>query len=110
MSATASTSNTDIEAQLPAPAVTRNPLPALNFRARDPLDASFGYTFSTESRHDDGSLRQSIADVLPPYAEDAEIPLPGYTRHAPEPATLAMFLFKFGFCTFLHVILFTTRS
>jgi hypothetical protein len=32
----------------------------------------------------------------PPYSgEDAE--LPSYSREAPEPVTLAMFLFKFGF-------------
>ncbi|KJA18949.1 hypothetical protein HYPSUDRAFT_144360 [Hypholoma sublateritium FD-334 SS-4] len=66
----------------------------------EPTDAVFGYTFdvtpSAESRHD-ASRRQSLADVPPPYAEDAGIPLPAYTRVAPEPATLAMFLFKFGF-------------
>jgi len=33
----------------------------------------------------------------PSYAEEAAIPLPEYTLHAPEPVTLAMYLFKFGF-------------
>jgi hypothetical protein len=64
----------------------------------DPMGEHFGYTFSSsrthESRHD---RRQSIADVPPPYAEEADIALPEYTLHAPEPVTLAMYLFKFGF-------------
>ncbi|KAF9530678.1 hypothetical protein CPB83DRAFT_738531, partial [Crepidotus variabilis] len=48
-----------------------------------------------DSRHDD--RRQSLADVPPAYDEEAAIPLPEYTLHAPEPVTLAMYLFKFGF-------------
>lgn len=99
MSAPTSTSaHFDLEAQRPAPALTRTLV--TSFSAIEPTDAVFGYTFdatpSAESRHD-ASRRQSLADVPPPYAEDAGIPLPAYTRIAPEPATLAMFLFKFGF-------------
>jgi hypothetical protein len=66
----------------------------------NPTDNFFGYTFSSsrthESRHE-----QSLADTQspPPYvAEDAD--LPAYARKAPEPITLAKYLFKFGFCTF----------
>ncbi|KAF9466464.1 hypothetical protein BDZ94DRAFT_1157674 [Collybia nuda] len=57
-----------------------------------PVEDFFGYTLSSsrthESRHD-----QSTTDILPPYVDD----LPPYTRNAPEPTTLAMYLFKFGF-------------
>ncbi|PPQ64970.1 hypothetical protein CVT24_008158 [Panaeolus cyanescens] len=69
---------------------------------REPTDEYFGYTFSTsrtrDSRHDD-SNRMSVADseVLPPYTEETDVNLPAYTLHAPEPITLAMYLFKFGF-------------
>ncbi|KAF9483628.1 hypothetical protein BDN70DRAFT_799415 [Pholiota conissans] len=69
-------------------------------RMIDPMDASFGYTMNSgthESRHD-ASRRESLsAEVLPPYDEEAGIPFPAYTLHAPEPLTLAMYLFKFGF-------------
>jgi hypothetical protein len=74
---------------------------------RDPIDAFFGYRFASsatqESRHDGRSRASSImipADVeaLPAYAEDDDS-LPEYTPHA-EPVTLAMYLFKFGFCEY----------
>ncbi|KAG5653016.1 hypothetical protein H0H81_002709 [Sphagnurus paluster] len=56
---------------------------------RDPLDSFFGYNFSAsrthESRHD---------EVLPAYVEDLP---PTYTLKAPEPLTLARYLFMFGF-------------
>ncbi|KAF8896865.1 hypothetical protein CPB84DRAFT_1731520 [Gymnopilus junonius] len=101
----ASTSNLDLEAQRPTPplgaltpAVTHSTWTVQPLHVLDPMDEQFGYTLSSsrthESRHD---RRQSAADVLPPYAEEAEIPLPGYTLHAPEPMTLAMYLFRFGF-------------
>ncbi|PPR00216.1 hypothetical protein CVT24_004955 [Panaeolus cyanescens] len=99
MSVTASTSTApiDLEAQTivaPVQAVTRTVI------LREPTDEYFGYTFSTtrESRHD-SSRRMSIADaeVPPPYSEEPDVNLPGYTLHAPEPVTLAMYLFKFGF-------------
>lgn len=64
------------------------------------LDDFFGYSNpprTHDSRHDD---RQSLVDVPPPYAAEAAIPLPEYALHAPEPVTLAMYLFKFGFCAF----------
>jgi hypothetical protein len=73
----------------------------------DPIDAFFGYRFASsatqESRHDSRSRASSImipADVeaLPAYAEDDDS-LPEYTPHA-EPVTLAMYLFKFGFCEY----------
>ncbi|KDR72976.1 hypothetical protein GALMADRAFT_26921, partial [Galerina marginata CBS 339.88] len=101
----ASTSNLDLEAQRPttpvsalSPAVTHTAWTAPAARMMDPMDEQFGYTLSSsrthESRHDQ---RQSIADIPPPYAEEADITLPEYTLHAPEPMTLAMYLFRFGF-------------
>ena len=62
----------------------------------DPMDDFFGYTLSStrthDSRHDENNT-----DILPPYVEES--PLPEYTPYA-EPITLAMYLFKFGFCKF----------
>ena len=81
------------------PVITHTTWSTPETRIMNPMDESFGYTLSTsrshESRHD---RRQSIADILPPYSEESAIPLPEYTLHAPEPVTLAMYLFKFGFC------------
>ena len=101
----ASTSNLDLEAQqlsAVSPAVTHSTWTTSPLQVVDPTDERFGYTLSLssthESRHD---RRMSAADVLPPYAEEAEIPLPEYTLHAPEPVTLAMYLFRFGFCKFI---------
>ena len=50
------------------------------------------------SRHDERT--QSLADVPPAYAEEPAIPLPEHSLHAPELATLAMYLSKFGFRKF----------
>ena len=62
----------------------------------DPMDDFFGYTLSStrthDSRHDEHNT-----DILPPYVEESA--LPEYTPYA-EPVTLAMYLFKFGFCKF----------
>ena len=83
------------------PVITHTTWSAPETRIMNPMDESFGYTLSTsrshESRHD---RRQSIADIPPPYSEESAITLPEYTYHAPEPVTLAMILFKFGFCMF----------
>jgi hypothetical protein len=83
------------------PVITHTTRSAPETHIMNPMDESFGYTFSTsrshESRHD---RRQSIVDIPPPYSEESAIPLPEYTLHAPEPVTLAMYLFKFGFCMF----------
>ncbi|RDB26245.1 hypothetical protein Hypma_006426 [Hypsizygus marmoreus] len=95
---TVSSNAVDIEAQtsLPTPTpvltyITRSP-PAHTTATRSPLDDFFGHTLSSsrthESRHD-----LSLADVPPPYVDD----LPPYSRKAPEPVTLAQYLFKFGF-------------
>ena len=86
---------------LPTPVMTHSARASSDPRLRDPLDDFFGHTASPgthESRHD--LRRQSLADVPPAYGEEAAIPLPEYTLHAPEPVTLAMYLFKFGFCMF----------
>ena len=112
MSATSTFASTssyamDLEAQHPdtpitalTPVMTHTIRTSPDATMRDPMDAYFGYTFSSsrthESRHDE--RRQSMSDVPPPYAEESAIPLPEYTLHAPEPVTLAMYLFKFGFC------------
>ncbi|KAJ3883557.1 hypothetical protein F5051DRAFT_493685 [Lentinula edodes] len=65
-----------------------------------PLDAFFGYTFSQtatrESQHDrplSSSSFTSESELLPP----AYVEPPAYETRQTEPATLAMFLFKFGF-------------
>jgi hypothetical protein len=103
-STSASTSFASASIEAPPQSLTHTTWSAPETRLIDPIDASFGYTLSLsssrthESRHD-GSRRQSLSgDVPPPYDEEAAIPLPGYTLHAPEPLTLAMYLFKFGFC------------
>lgn len=59
------------------------------------IDEFFGVTRATrESRH--GSYSPSVPP--PPYA-DAELPAYSADSNA-EPITLAMYLFKFGFCAF----------
>lgn len=84
-----------------APSPSRSAVPA---EARNPIDDFFGYTLSqsstSESRHD----QRISAEVLPPYFEAP----PAYQKKASsEPATLAMYLFRFGFCKFsLHRYLF----
>ncbi|KAF8197034.1 hypothetical protein BJ912DRAFT_1140675 [Pholiota molesta] len=102
-STSASTSFASASIEAPPQSLTHTTWSAPETRLIDPMDASFGYTLSLsssrthESRHD-GSRRLSLSgDVPPPYDEEAAIPLPGYTLHAPEPLTLAMYLFKFGF-------------
>lgn len=102
MSATASTSTASLDIATPSPVMTHTTRTVSESRMRDPLDDFFGYTMYTspthDSRHDE--RRQSLADVPPPYAEESAVPLPEYSLHAPEPVTLAMYLFKFGFCKF----------
>ena len=95
----ASTSTANIA--VPTPVMTHSARATSGPRPTDPLDDFFGYAASSrthDSRHDE--RRQSLADVPPAYGEEAAIPLPEYTLHAPEPVTLAMYLFKFGFCMF----------
>ncbi|KAF9003352.1 hypothetical protein BDQ17DRAFT_1326179 [Cyathus striatus] len=60
----------------------------------NPIDDFFGYTFNS-SRTQDSRHDRRVSEVPPPYAEESG--LPEYTLHAPEPVTLAMYLFKFGF-------------
>ncbi len=99
--ATASTSTVSSESQqyiaAPSPVMTHTTRTVSG--SRDPLDDFFGSTLRThDSRHDERT--QSLADVPPAYAEESAFPLPEYSLHAPEPVTLAMYLFKFGFCKF----------
>ncbi|KAF5379806.1 hypothetical protein D9615_005681 [Tricholomella constricta] len=91
----ASVATTTVELSTPTPVltyITRAP-PSAVPTERNPLDDFFGYTLSAsrthESRHD-----LSVAEVPPPYVEDLP---PTYARKAPEPLTLARYLFKFGF-------------
>ena len=109
---------------LPSPALTYTSAPpaaasSSSPAAADPVMSEFGYTLylqTHDSRHDeDVSRRRSLSDFAPPpaYAEELaenDIPLPGYTLHAPEPVTLAMYLFKFGFREYLHTVLFGVDS
>lgn len=70
----------------------------------DPFNAFFGYTLSQtstrESQHDRPLSSSSFESELPP----AYVEPPAYEMSQTEPATLAMFLFKFGFCTFIRYI------
>ena len=103
MSTPASTSDIPQSTSVSAltPVITHTTWSAPEMHIMNPMDESFGYTLSTsrshESRHDQ---RQSTADIPPPYSEESAIPLPEYTLHSPEPVTLAMYLFKFGFRMF----------
>ncbi|KAI6006761.1 hypothetical protein EDC04DRAFT_976206 [Pisolithus marmoratus] len=89
-----------------AAAPTRTPAPADEMSpTSNPVDDFFGITRprpTRESRHDSYPSVSRVSDVIsmdgeapPPYAEGAE--LPAYTVAQSEPATLAMYLFKFGF-------------
>ncbi|KAF9555923.1 hypothetical protein CPC08DRAFT_711594 [Agrocybe pediades] len=98
-----STSNIDgLHVDLEAQNFTPSQVPS----RPDPILSDLGYRLYLEthdSRHDeDVSRRRSLGDFAPPpaYSEEAAIPLPEYTLHAPEPVTLAMYLFKFGFLFF----------
>jgi hypothetical protein len=78
---------------LPLP--TAHPIPSRAL-SQSPID-NFG---THESEHDKRPLSTS-SEVLPPYFEAP----PEYsTRGSNEPATLAMFLFKFGFCKFFFIL------
>ncbi|KIO01067.1 hypothetical protein M404DRAFT_81631, partial [Pisolithus tinctorius Marx 270] len=88
-------------------APTRTPAPADETApTSDPIDDFFGITrprATRESRHDSyPSVSSRVSGVIavdgeapPPYVDGAE--LPAYTGAPSEPATLAMYLFKFGF-------------
>ncbi|KAG2358150.1 hypothetical protein BDR07DRAFT_1418475 [Suillus spraguei] len=68
----------------------------------DPIDDFFGVTRATrESRHDSYVAPNRISMTLdgeapPPYTSTTEPP--AYNSTSAEPVTLAMYLFKFGFC------------
>jgi len=80
---------------LPSPSPVHTRATRSPTETTDPIDDFFGHTLSSspthESRHD-----RRISDAPPPPYGDAET-LPVYALHA-EPVTLAMYLFKFGFC------------
>ena len=111
---TASTSQIiDLEAQTtiqgmhtPLPESISTPFPTHSLRhsitGTDPVDDFFGVTppstNTRDSRHD---LRLSAGELPPPYPELRRYSggLPAYDAAPVEPITLAMYLFKFGFCT-----------
>ena len=110
-SVTASTSQIiDLEAQTTVqgthtslPESISTPFPTHSLRhsitGTDPVDDFFGVTppstNTRDSRHD---LRLSAGELPPPYP-DLRGELPAYDAAPVEPITLAMYLFKFGFCT-----------
>lgn len=68
----------------------------------NPIDDFFGVASPSyiprgtlDSRHDAVSLPAHVDDAPPPYSYSSEPP--AYMRYAEHP-TLAMYLFKFGFC------------
>jgi hypothetical protein len=87
-----------------AAAPTRTP--QQNDNTTDPMDDFFGMTrirATRESRHDSyvTPSRFSVSldgEVPPPYADATEPP--AYRSSPAEPVTLAMYLFKFGFCKY----------
>ncbi len=71
----------------------------------DPIDDFFGATSprtgTQDSRHDSFVTIFHHYDVLPPpYADASDLPSYGAVV---EPPTLAMYMFKFGFCKSLRV-------
>lgn len=120
--ASSSTLHVDLEAQiitgtrtplslnheLPSPPAvvvpTRRSNDSLREGAYDPIDLFFGVNRSRgtrDSRHDELASPTYIeADEVapPPYADTSD--LPSYMVVA-EPPTLAMYLFKFGFCAYI---------
>ena len=96
MSSASVTAVVDLEAQssihAPTPAITHITRSPPSHPSPNPIDSFYSFSSSRthESRHD-----LSVADVPPPYVDD----LPPYSEKAPEPLTLAKYLFMFGFCT-----------
>ncbi|KAL7284081.1 hypothetical protein ACG7TL_001361 [Trametes sanguinea] len=109
----------DIEAQLPQPAPARTHAARANASideaTTDPIDDFFGVsrpspssgrrtlslTGTRDSRHDDvraSTLADAEVESLPPPYEHSIAP-PAYSSVSDQP-TLAMYLFKFGFCKF----------
>jgi hypothetical protein len=86
---------------LPQAAVTQ-PERSVSTPSSSSLGYNFDFTPSSESRHDrrisadvDLELGLPIDEPLPPYVEPPE-----YTSKNEDPATLAKYLFKFGFCEY----------
>jgi hypothetical protein len=61
-------------------------------RTTNPVDDFFGLARTSSRTYDS----RSEHDVPPSYVD-----APEYTLRATEPVTLAMYLFKFGFCAYL---------
>lgn len=85
-------------------AATSTRTPQHNDNTTDPMDVFFGVTRTRathESRHDSYATPSRIPMALdgeapPPYADATEPP--AYSSAPAEPVTLAMYLFKRGFC------------
>lgn len=96
--------NTTVQITTPLPLYTRDSFASSSSSFDKPETDlhAFGYTFapSTESRHDRRLSTSSLApEALPPtYSESHRDVVPEYTATY-EPVTLAMYLFRFGFCT-----------
>jgi hypothetical protein len=94
---------THVTVKLPSPPATasaRSPH-APQEETYDPVDAFFGVTRSTRSNRVHGTRDSRHDDVPPPYPYNND--LPEYSSWdkeagAKEPPTLAMYLFKYGFC------------
>ena len=112
----------DLEAQLPAPpaALTRSPR-TRGSDTTNAIDDFFGasppssprrvrntsLSGTRDSRHDEVRLSSpvddvSMSDALPPPYEHSISP-PAYSQVSDQP-TLAMYLFKFGFCEYLPLL------
>lgn len=89
-----------------APLAPAAPRTSRDSMGTDPIDDFFGVSRThgtSDSRHDTPALPSMIEQDIeaippPPYADGGD--LPSYSAVA-EPPTLAMYLFKFGFCTFV---------
>lgn len=114
--------NIDLERQVvtgfyesgPSTLVVPSPARSLTHaQCADPIDDFFRVSRSSrgtqDSRHDDRRPVVVYQDDVPPppYAEASD--LPAYTAVA-EPPTLAMYLFKFGFCKYVLAPCHLTRS
>lgn len=99
----ASTHAYSVLATPPAAVIHESPSTEPSEASINPFDNFFGYTFqssTSESQHDrrlssSSSSMGLLSDISPP----AYVEPPVYEMRQTEPATLAMFLFKFGFCT-----------
>lgn len=93
---------------IPAPTRTHSPHASVEEESTDPIDDFFGasrprYTGTRDSRHDDARSSTFVdPEALPSYEYATASEPPAYSNVSDTP-TLAMYLFKFGFRTFLFL-------